>query len=375
MINCTDYNSDNCKKGTHITINNDMEEIIVLSCWGVYCQNGQYTVYKKNDEGKIKKSEVIRGQKDVFEGISKYTTINKVSDIYFAGDNIYNYAYPYDYKEEPQEIGFLIDKQLDSFESCYSNIEKNIKRTFIGIGNHDVENCDILNKQLNFKGWSNNGVYFSVNYVKNKNRGVTVIVIDTNVFDPKQENCKGELYTQIDKDKQIDFIKKSYEKAKYRNDWIVIIGHIPALANGHKIKKDSMVIKNKEVYELLEKFKPHIYICGDEHNQQFIYDININVSLAIVGSGGTNLDQLHYKTDESLNPIIGTCYAEQVFGFISLKFNENDMCVKFNSTLKSENDEVIVTNNYVSKIDYESQHVIETYPHYCAEVLKKILNE
>lgn len=377
-IDCSNYESDSCKKGQILTINNDMEEIIVLACWGVYCQSGKYNVYKVNEKGKIKKAEVIRGQKDVFDGIAQYSGTTGVSDVYFAGDNIYNYAYPIG--QEPQEMGFLIDKQLESFNECYADIERNIKRTFVGIGNHDIESCDILNKQLNFGGWSNTGVYFSVNYIRsgvnNYNRGVTIIVIDTNVFDPKQETCKGgdQFYTQTDKEKQLQFISATYELAKNRNDWIIMIGHIPALANGHKLKNESIVVKNNEVYNIIENYRPHIYICGDEHNQQFIYDIDINVSLAVVGSGGTNLDPIYYKTDESFNPVPGTCYAEQVFGFIALKFNENDMCVRFKTTNRTESGDIIVSNSYTARINYEDRKVIETMPVDCGEVLRKMMD-
>lgn len=371
-IDCSNYDSEFCKKGQHFTIDNDMKEIVVLACWGVYCQSGKYNVYKKNEQGKIKKSEVIRGQKDVFDGIAQYARIIDVSDVYFAGDNIYNYAYPIG--EEPEEIGFLIDKQLDSFNECYSDIERNVKRTFVGIGNHDVENCNVLNKQLNFGGWSNAGVYFSINYTRVGDRGVTVIVIDTNVFDPKQETCNrnDQLYTQTDKDKQLEFIKESYEGAKRRDDWIVIIGHIPALANGHKLKKESTVVKNNDVYKIIEKYKPHIYICGDEHNQQFIYDVNIGVSLAVIGSGGTNLDPIYYKMDESFNSVPVTCYAEQVFGFIALKFNKNDMCVRFKTTNRKDDGEITVANSYLARINYDDRKIIETMPIDCSEVLRKI---
>jgi len=371
-IECSDYNSETCKKGQSLTFDNDMEEIVVLACWGVYCQSGKYNVYKVNDKGKVKKSEVIRGQKDVFDGIAKYSGNTRVSDVYFAGDNIYSYAYPID-DDDVKEMGFLIDKQLDSFNECYADIEKNIKRTFVGIGNHDIESCDILNKQLNFGGWTNAGVYFSVNYIRSgvENRGVTIIVIDTNVFDPTQETCKGnyEFYTEIDKQTQLQFIKDSYELAKKRNDWIVMIGHIPALANGHKIKKESIVVSNVEVYNIIKNYSPHIYISGDEHNQQFIYDKEINVSLAVIGSGGTNLDPIYYKTDESLNPIYGTCYAEQAFGFIVLKFVKDDMCISFKTTNREENGEVVVTNSYMARVNYEDRKVIETIPINCANIL------
>mgnify|MGYP000330069436 FL=1 len=45
-INCSDYNSEECKKGFELSVDNDLDEMIVLACWGVYCQSGRYIEYK-----------------------------------------------------------------------------------------------------------------------------------------------------------------------------------------------------------------------------------------------------------------------------------------------------------------------------------------
>lgn len=371
-INCNDYNSNECKKGLELFVENDLEEMIVLACWGVYCQSGRYIEYK-NKKGKIKASdEIIRAQKDVFDAMAEYTSNVKVSDVYFAGDNIYNYAYPVG--EQPDEIGYLIDKQLMSFIPCYSGVKENVKRTFVALGNHDVENCDVLNKQLNYKGWENVGVYYSVNYTR-KNRGVTVVVIDTNMFDDGQENCNGKPYTDIEREKQRNFIKESCDNARLRSDWIIMIGHIPAIANGHK--ESRIAIKNEMIYELLDINRPHLYVCGDEHNQQFIYEKKIGVSLAIIGSGGTDLDNIFYKKldeEKDIDPIEGTCYADKVFGFLTIKFideseiKKESMLIGYKSVyMNEENKNNVLNNSYFARISYEGK-IMETVPIDCSEL-------
>ena len=41
-------------------------------------------------------------------------------------------------------------KQLDKgFEKCMGKVETD--NFFIGVGNHDIENCDVINEQLNYK--------------------------------------------------------------------------------------------------------------------------------------------------------------------------------------------------------------------------------
>jgi hypothetical protein len=43
-IDCRTYSSESCKKGENMVFDS-FTEIIVLACWGVYCQGGDYIYY------------------------------------------------------------------------------------------------------------------------------------------------------------------------------------------------------------------------------------------------------------------------------------------------------------------------------------------
>jgi hypothetical protein len=72
----------------------DTLNFIAVGCWGVYCDTGNVliTKYKK---GNLEQYNIIRGQKEVSQAIVEYTTKNKVSDFYLAGDNVYQVGLMY----------------------------------------------------------------------------------------------------------------------------------------------------------------------------------------------------------------------------------------------------------------------------------------
>ena len=193
-------------------------------------------------------------------------------------------------------------------------------------------------------------------------------MIDTNMYDYNDKGlsktCKKDSYYE-DKHRQEQraFINRECEDAKKRGDWVIVMGHIPAVANGHKETKP--VIFNRELLDILKECSPHLYMCGDEHNQQFIAGfarsersdiagfarseqsdidekeeksllkdelIGVKTAFAIVGSGGTQLDPLYTKD------VYGTKYAKSVFGFSTVKPEENRLKLTFHN-IYDESDE------------------------------------
>ena len=135
------------------------------------------------------------------------------------------------------------------------------------------------------------------------------------------------------------------------------------------------MIKNEMVYEILNENKPHLYVCGDEHNQQFIYEKDLGVSLSIIGSGGTDLDNIFYKLveDEKTEPVKGTCYADKVFGFLTLKFidetetKKESMLIGYKSVHKNIDNNIILDHPYFVRINYERK-IMETLPIDCSNL-------
>ena len=94
------------------------------------------------------------------------------------------------------------------------------------------------------------------------------------------------------------------------------------MANGHK--KDKHPIIRERLRELITKMSPQLYICADEHNQQFILDGK--TAIVIAGSGGTSLDPV---LD---NWIKGTLFQKSDYGFVSYLIDKNTLKISFIST-------------------------------------------
>jgi len=342
-----------------ITINTDTDnlEFLCMGCWGVYCDSGNYMVFKsKND--KIKQESISRGQLLVARSLKNFVDNNpSVKDMFLAGDNVYQVAIT-DSKENNDLIKenkenllefletrfglklkdknsvFNIRKQIsEGFDTCFRDI--NIERYFVAVGNHDIENCDILNTELKNETWDMPSTYYNVIYKLSNGININVIVIDTNMFEKEPLNCNGELYSDSDILKQIQWI----DSISKMGNWNLVIGHIPYKANGHK--DDKPKILNRKLKEVLNIARPQLYICADEHNQQFLYDDELKVGLVICGSGGTALD----KNIENGFPE-NTLYKNANFGFTHFNIENDILNIQYiNSETSSVNFRVSIGIN------------------------------
>ena len=386
---CTDYENKLCPKGEQIYKNTNAKNsyFLVVGCWGVYCWNGIKDVYSwkeikngldeilqrllgkdvdiknLNEEDKLNligkyiddknvlklfdKATEIYGQKTVVEHIKKFSNENIVNALFLNGDNVYNYDIPKDkmiklisdyknyknypkkskYKNDSTISGQDIKKQLSlGFTECYKNV--NIENIFVGLGNHDVQTCEDLNEQLNYdqKNYQLPGTYYNVLYDLNYCK-VNFIILDTNLFS-EDEHCNNTKVLEKTKRDHIDWFIKTLKDNKA--NWNIVIGHVPYKANGHKSKEP--VIFNNELNKIFEEIKSlnlpkiQLYICADEHNQQYIHDKQNKMGLVIAGSGGTALDKDIQRPDIYKND---TLYVNNSFGFISLKFEKDNIKVSY----------------------------------------------
>lgn len=325
---CSKYENCLSEKKTIIidpSVNN-MLHLGVVGCWGVYCDDGKYK-YTKKKKDKIEDVEVVRGQGRVSRALERYNQQKPISDMFLAGDNVYQEGVPFENKETP--IGtFNIERQLErGFENCF--LKCGINRFFALVGNHDIENCDILNKQINYPLWNMPSLYYNVVYTLNTNDKlfrVNVIVIDTNMFDVNDKelsdplHCDKTPYTIGQLFAQKQWVRQVIKDE--RADWNIIIGHIPYLSNGHKNKNHP--VYRIELANFIREVKPDLYICADEHNQQIIKDRP--TTIVVCGSGGTALDKIEHPYIEN------TIYANKEFGFVSLEITNNNLVIRFISS-------------------------------------------
>jgi len=332
-IDCAVY--ENCLVNKQVSIKLDQNHLhmIAVGCWGVYCDGGEY-IFAKYKKKKLEPNKVVRGQLQVSKALIKYTNKHKVTDMYLAGDNIYQVAVSTrneqdvdNFLEAKQQLvknltgeeldplqNFDIDLQLSKgFEMCFNQAK--VDRFFTAIGNHDIENCGVLNKQYNYEKWNMPSLYYNVIYSA-ENFTINVIVLDTNMFEDNPVTCTGARFTEEQIIAQIDWALSVSKKG----DWNIVIGHIPYLANGHK--KDKHPIIRKKFGSVINRMKPHLYICADEHNQQFIQ--TEDTAIVIAGSGGTALDNI---VEDNVLP--GTLYQNSAFGFVSYQIEENQLKLSF----------------------------------------------
>lgn len=308
---CSIY--ENCLQDMTVEINVEKNNITLLAvgCWGVYCHTGEHTKKEK---------KVFRGQGIVSNALIEYKKHNDTEDMFLVGDNIY----------EDEKGEYDMEKQLNKgFENCFR--KSGISRFFLAVGNHDIENCDILSKQYKYKGWNFPSLYYNVLY-KLQDYIVNIIILDTNMFEENPKKCNNTPFTQEQIDAQCTWAK-TVSKQGY---WNIVMGHIPYLANGHKESKHP--VQRKKLKTLIDEIKPDLYICADEHNQQFI-QIDKETPIVVIGSGGTALDKTLDKS------ILGTEYWKSIFGFISLEIKKEYLNVSFiNTDIRKEFSKNILKN-------------------------------
>ena len=339
--NCKDYK--NCINNETIINNLEQEndiKLLLVGCWGVFCQNGL---------NNFKKEFVIYGQQSVSRGMIHYTKdVNKqnikVHSLILAGDNIYADDYNVDNMNEQISEGIL---------NCLKNL--NVETIYIGIGNHDIINCDILNTQINAKVfmnsknfWNMPSLYYNIVY-KLKNYSVNILMIDVNLFNDLLPTCEdAEIYNKIVKDikkgksiekkptkisdTRLKYIKTLREEQitwmvsklkEYNSTYNIIVGHSPIIANGHSFKKDKNIVEDKNLEMALRRVliesgkKIHAYFSADEHNMQVLTHPSLNFPCFVAGSGGTNLDKKFYLTTYANN----THFLTASHGFVSLNLS------------------------------------------------------
>ena len=334
-INCDTYDSNTCPREITVEktetelLSTDQYHMLFVGCWGVYCKEGNNKVSKykkKNKDNPWSEKEVVYGQKQVVNAMTNYSNAIKggVNNVILAGDNVYSDYIQDQDRDKPGIVDkiYNIDKQLsEGFENCMAEV--NTQTFMVGIGNHDVENCYILNRQLAYKnkGWNMYGMSYNIVEICNGYR-INFIFIDTNMYTDKW--CDGNPYPPEAIPKQCDWLRNVVSKDP--NVWNIVIGHVPFMYNNHKDPNINQLIQTPGLYECIQANARYIdlYMCADEHNQQFITKPNIP-PIVIAGSGGTALDDVYIaENDNSFTQL-----AVSSFGFVSTVISKKSINLTF----------------------------------------------
>ena len=344
LHDCHDYKiCPREKKFTQIkTIDPNVLKIGFVGCWGTYCQTGEQETFKV----KVKKGNVeekvtrdIYGSKDTVELMENFYRDKKADAIILAGDNVYskrpidkNMKKYLECKDEKclKNLTYDIERQLDEgFEKCMAKV--NTSRFLIGVGNHDMETCDILNYQLNYRNrkWFMPGISYQYVYQMNGFK-VNFVFINTNLYD--NEHCSEMTQKDINSelDQQFEWMKHVLKERQHDSEkvWNVVVGHAPFLWNLHKAGQTLRTTFAEHMKSL--KGDIDLYCCADEHNQQYL-KIKDYPTEIISGSGGAVLDDI-LSGDLKEYTVVG----KKTFGFVDLEFTNLQIFVTFINKDKPE---------------------------------------
>ena len=344
LHDCHDYKKcPQKKKFTHIKrIDPNVLKIGFVGCWGTYCQTGEQETFKvKVKKGKVeeKKATDTYGSKDTVELMENFYRDKQADAIILAGDNVYSKR-PSDknmkkYEECKDEkclknLTYDIERQLDEgFEKCMAKV--NTKKFLIGVGNHDMETCDILNYQLNYRNrkWFMPGISYQYVYQMNGFK-VNFVFINTNLYD--NEHCSEMTQKDINSELDQQFEWMGQVLKERQNDskkvWNVVIGHAPFLWNLHKAGQTLRTTFAEHMKRLKDDID--LYCCADEHNQQYLKIKNYPTEI-ISGSGGAVLDDLYLDDLKDY-----TLFGKKTFGFVDLEFTNLQISVTFINKDKPE---------------------------------------
>lgn len=303
------------------------EHFLFFGCWGGIYKNIEFTKTKKT-----KHSSYL--EKIVYETLEKYyQNRNGYKAVILPTVNVYT---------DPERRKIYTEKQLRyDIENCISRLNSN---TFlIGVGSNDIENCDILNYQKNYKGkdtkiWKQEE-YYSVNFSH-----VKFIFINTNLYQDKEcdKNITTKHFKKLRK-KQFEWLKTELETSSEKKN--IVIGHISPISYRNNTEIETG--RQKELLDDLLKLSDKIalYLCVGKHNQQLLEyrrDDNI-LRIGLSGSGSDNVDDL-YCLEKF--PKLKIIYTNKGIGGIHLKIRKGILILNFISGKKKNGDIKLITEEF-----------------------------
>ena len=408
---CSDYSSERCPRGvvTPFTTTEHREiDLIFVGCWGTYCSDETQIFGKQGG-----RESVTYGSKTVARALEEATTDHSVDAVVLAGDNVY--TMPCDMFREMHDPN-LDDDQLfveykrnfpharamqfqmqHGFQDCFANVQAS--EFIIGIGNHDVINCDLLHEQLNYRPfrpylnapkWNLPALYYE-KFIHCDECSVQLLVIDTNLYDSKRPTCSGNtasLFVAELREAQLTWVlERLAARPTDRKTWTVVVGHIPMQciyhkrpneqppdASGRTLSVESdyqdqfarQRIESSLRGDIMRMHAVHpidLYVCADEHNMQLINKIEVDRNpkhyravppQLICGGGGAKLDEL--QIDERTLSSINRLYAATHFGFGDVLFSKTMMQIGIWDAVRQER---VFTATFRSNPDNIGSTVVE----------------
>jgi len=197
---------------------------------------------------------------------------------------------------------------------------------YVVLGNHDYKGniqAEIDYSKIS-RRWHMPAAYYAKKIVIDEDSGPAVLLlicIDTSPFISQyysSEDHKAQVQVQ-DTAVQRKWLENVLSDTSAAIKWKVVVGHHPLYTGGKRIKSKDTYELNALLQPIFDKYKVDAYICGHEHNLQYIKPAG-NTHYFVTGAGSETTPVIQY-------PGIGK-YARSVNGFMAFSLTANAMLVQ-----------------------------------------------
>ncbi len=279
---------------TTLTVNDKALTFIAMGDWG---RNGEY------------------GQKEVAVQMGKTAKTAEAAFVIALGDNFY-----------PSGVASTQDYSwIASYEQIYTDHSLQ-NDWYVVLGNHDYKGN--VQAQVDYtklsRRWHMPERYYSKKFMidDDSTQKVLIVFTDTSPFVAQyyvSPDHAGNIKTQ-DTTAQKRWMEKVLSDPDPAIKWKIVVGHHPLYTGGKRLKSPD----TKQIYDsfkpLFDKYKVNAYLCGHEHNLQYIKPPSGVTHYFVTGSGSE-------LTPTVVHPDGGK-FAVSENGFMLFSLTSTDMLVQ-----------------------------------------------
>ncbi|XP_054459861.1 tartrate-resistant acid phosphatase type 5a isoform X2 [Anoplopoma fimbria] len=217
----------------------------------------------------------------------------------------------------------------DTFETVYT--AKSLKVPwYVLAGNHD--HAGNVKAQIDYSHksdrWKFPSYYYELNFrIPNTGKTLTIIMLDTimlcgNSDDFLDEKPRGPL-REVDANRQLTWLQERLARSKA--DFLLVAGHYPVWSVSEHGPTECLL---QRLRPLLIKYKATAYLCGHDHNLQYIKESGVGY---VVSGAGNFLDPdvRHWNHVPKGTVKFFTGQASTLGGFIHAEVTKDKMIVTF----------------------------------------------